>query len=134
MGWRGKLLALPAAGIISVLLATTAAASITALTFDRRATLTNGGTNVTVTGLYACDVTDININFQMLINQTQRGGIILAQGRSGPYLCDGTPHSYVLIASTSPGDHFIRGAARGYLTAYTRSSDASRGGILRLHW
>jgi hypothetical protein len=118
---RTKLLALPVAGVLSVLVATTASADITALSYNSPAQLSVTNTVATVTGQVACSTTDVAANVFVEILQSQGRQLVIASGETSVSCLSagfgGTTQPWTVLASTTQGQALKTGSASIFVSA-----------------
>ena len=135
---RTRLLALPAAAALALLLSTTASADITALSYNSPANLSVSNTEATVTGLVVCSLTDVSVDVTAQIIQSQGRHVIIASG-STTVLCattgSGSPQQWTVLASTPQGAALKPGSASIFISAFnsTFTSSKSVSGPISLH-
>src|SRR5437879_11018052 len=112
---RTKLLALPVAAALTVLVSTTASANIAALSFNSPAHLTVSNTVATVTGQVTCSTDDVATNVFVEILHSQGRHLVIATVETSVSCVSawigGTTQPWTELANTSQGQTLKPGAA-----------------------
>ena len=127
---RTKLLALPVAALLTVLVSTTASANISALSFNSPAHLTVSNTVATVTGQVTCSTDDVAANVFVEILQSQGRHLVIASGETSVSCVSagfgGITQPWTVLANTSQGQALKTGSASIIVSANNETFTSSK--------